>query len=321
MRILIIGAGAVGGVFGARLVQAGRDVTFLVRKQRADIIRRSGLQIVGVNGDTILHPKLTLREEIDGPYDLVFVGVKGYGLAAAMDDFAAAIGPETTILPVLNGMKHLDLLQERFGKKAVIGGLVRVAGQVDDQGRIRQVAGFEQMRYGELDGSATERLRAIDASMQGAGFDAMLSADIVQDMWEKWVQLAALGAVTCLFRGAVGAVENVPGGADLARAILSECADVATACGRRPAADFLEQQSQALTEKGSPLTSSMFRDMTSGAPVEVDEIIGNFLGLAEAASVPTPLLRAAFVNLRVYQDHLEGQVEGAKNSVRHAARQ
>jgi 2-dehydropantoate 2-reductase len=153
----------------------------------------------------------------------------------------------------------------------------------------------------------TERLRAIDASMQGAGFDAILSANILQDMWEKWVKLAALAAVTCLFRGAVGAVEKVPGAADLARVILDECADVATACGHRPAADFLEQQSQALAEKGSSLTSSMFRDMSAGAQVEVDEIIGNLLVRAEAASVPTPLLRAAFVNLRVYQDQLERQ--------------
>jgi 2-dehydropantoate 2-reductase len=313
MRILIIGAGAVGGIFGARLVQAGRDVTFLVHKKRADIIRRNGLQIVGANGDATLHPKLTLRENIGDFFDLVFVGVKGYGLAAAIDDFAPAVGPETTILPVLNGMQHIKALQDRFGEKAVIGGLVRVAGQVDGQGRIHQLAGFEQMRYGELAGSVTDRLRAIDGVMQDAQFDATLSTDIVQDMWEKWVQLTALGAVTCLFRGSIGAVESVVGGADLALSILGECAEVAAACGHRQSTGFLDQQSKALTEKGSSLTSSMFRDLTGGASVEVDQIMGDFLGRAEAANVPTPLLKAAFVNLRVYQNKLERQLSEQSN--------
>src|SRR5438552_8664623 len=127
MRILIVGAGAVGGYFGGRLAQAGRDVTFLVRPSRAKQIGRDGLRIISPHGDAVLTPKLVSAEEIDTPYDLVLLSVKAYALEAAMNDFAAAVGPETMIFPVLNGMRHVDLLIKQFGKPAVIGGFVLTA--------------------------------------------------------------------------------------------------------------------------------------------------------------------------------------------------
>jgi 2-dehydropantoate 2-reductase len=309
MRILVVGAGAVGGIFGARLTQAGRDVTFLVRAGRAELIRRDGLRIASPNGDVTLHPKLISADGLDRAYDIIILSVKCYGLTVALEDFAPAVAPGTVVLPVMNGMRHMDALKARFGDEVVIGGLCRVAAQVDDEGRIRQLARFQTLAYGELDGCVTERVRSVDAAMQGAGFEAKLSTDIVQEMWDKWVQLAALGAITCLFRGTVGAVAAVPGGADLSRSILHECALVATACGYRPSEAFLAGQGTSLTEANSSLTSSMFRDLSTGAPVEVEEIIGDLLGRAEASGVVTPLLQAAFVNLRVYQDHLERQAD------------
>lgn len=301
MRILIVGAGAVGGYFGGRLAQAGRDVTFLVRPSRAKQLGRDGLRIISPHGDAVLTPKLISAEEIDTPYDLVFLSVKAYALEAAMNDFAVAVGPKTMILPALNGMRHVDLLMQRFGEHAVIGGVCLVASEIDDEGRIVQLADFQQLAYGERNGETTPRLQTLDATLQRAGFDARLSTDIMQAMWEKWVQLASLGAITCLMRGAIGEIVAVPGGAELSLKVLDESAAVAIACGHKPAEALLSRHAAAMTAPESSLTSSMYRDLRKGAPVEVDHILGDFIERGAAQRIATPLLKAAFVNLRVYQ--------------------
>jgi 2-dehydropantoate 2-reductase len=305
MRILIVGAGAVGGYFGGRLAQAGRDVTFLVRPARAKQLRQGGLRIISPHGDAALTPKLVSATEIDTPYDLLFLSVKAYALEEAMNDFAAAVGPKTMILPVLNGMRHIDLLTKRFGDHAVIGGVCLVATEIDDVGRIVQLADMQQLLYGERTGETTPRLQLLDATLQGAGFDARLSTDIMQAMWEKWVQLACLGAITCLMRGTIGEVVAAPGGAELSLKVVDESAAVATACGHKPSEAILSRHAAAMTAPGSPLTSSMYRDLRKGAPVEVDHILGDFIERGSAHGAATPLLKAAFVNLRVYQGRLQ----------------
>jgi 2-dehydropantoate 2-reductase len=300
-RILVVGAGAVGGYFGARLAQSGRDVSFLVRPTRAAQLRQDGLRIISPHGDLTFAPKLVTAGEIDAPYDLVLLSVKAYGLETAMEDFAAAVGPQTMVHPVLNGMRHVDLLTQRFGEAAVIGGVCLVATEIDAEGRIVQIADIQFLAYGERDGTVTPRLQALDKAMQGAGFDAQLSPDITQAMWEKWVQLASLGAVTCLMRGPIGAIVAEPGGADVSRQILDECAAVATACGHAPSDAFLTRHAGAMTAAGSPLTSSMYRDLRKGAPVEADHIMGDLVERGRSLGLDIPLLRAAFVALRVYQ--------------------
>ena len=304
MRILIVGAGAVGGYFGGRLAEAGCDVTFLVRPTRAKQLGQDGLRIISPHGDAVLTLKLVSAEEIGTPYDLVFLSVKAYALEAAMNDFAAAVGQETMIFPVLNGMRHIDLLTKRFGEHAVIGGVCQVASEIDDAGRVVQLADFQQLVYGERNGETTPRLQALDATLQGGGFDARLSTDIMQAMWEKWVQLASLGAITCLMRGTIGQITAVPGGPDLSLKVLDESAAVATACGHQPSEALLARHAAAMTEPGSPLTSSMYRDLRKGAPVEADHILGDLIGRGDAHGVATPLLQAAFANLRVYQERL-----------------
>ena len=304
LRILIVGAGAVGGYFGGRLAQAGRDVTFLVRPARAKQLSQDGLRIISPHGDAVLSPKLISADKIDAPYDIIFLSVKAYALEAAMNDFAAAVGPETIIFPVLNGMRHIDILTKRFGEHAVIGGVCLVAAEIDHQGRIVQLADFQRLVYGERNGESTPRLKALDATLQGAGFDARLSPEIMQAMWEKWVQLASLGAITCLMRGTIGEIVAAPGGAELAIDVLNESAAVATACGHKPSEKVLSRHAAAMTAPGSLLTSSMYRDLRKGAPVEADQILGDFIERGNARGVTTPLLKAAFVNLRIYQNRL-----------------
>ena len=277
MRILIVGAGAVGGYFGGRLTEAGRDVTFLVRPSRAKQLGQDGLRIISPHGNVVITPKLISAEQIDTPYDLVLLSVKAYALDAAMNDFAVAVGPETMVLPVLNGMRHIDLLTKRFGEYAIIGGVCLVATEIDGEGRIVQLADFQQLVYGERNGETTPRLKTLDATLQGAGFDARLSTDIMQAMWEKWVQLASLGAITCLMRGTIGEIVAAPGGAELSLKVLHESAAVATACGYELSAASLSRHAAAMTASRSPLTSSMYRDLRKGAPVEADHILGDFI--------------------------------------------
>jgi 2-dehydropantoate 2-reductase len=304
MRILVIGAGAVGGYFGGRLAQAGRDVTFLVRGRQADVIRKYGLRIASPHGNATLQPKLILADGIAGSYDVIILCVKAYSLAGAMNDLAAAVGPNTTVLPLLNGMRHLDLLAARFGEERVIGGVCLIAAEVDTEGRIVQLTDIHRLVYGDRKGGHSPRISEVDEAMQGAAFEARISANILQDMWEKWVLLASLGAATCLMRGNIGEIEAIPGGAELARAILGECSAISSACGYPPGPVFLARTEKMLTTPRSTLTSSMYRDMSKSVPVEVDQILGDLLERGRNFSVSTPLLEAACANLRIYQARL-----------------
>jgi len=301
MRILVIGAGAVGGYFGGRLAQANRDVTFLVRARRAEEIKSKGIQIVSPHGNLTLHPNTMTADQITGSFDLILLCVKSYALGGAIHDFAAAVGPETLILPVLNGMRHISVLVARFGEHAVLGGVCLVSTEVDQDGRIHQLSGVQKLGYGELDGRITPRLQKLDETLGGAGFDTAISDDIVRDMWQKWVQLATLGTITCLMRGTIGEVASIQGGTALSLATLHECSSIAIACGHPVSEAFLARQRAVLTDEGPQLTSSMYRDLTKGDDVEVDTILGDLLEHGKTYGLTTPILEAAFVNLSIYQ--------------------
>jgi 2-dehydropantoate 2-reductase len=147
--------------------------------------------------------------------------------------------------------------------------------------------------------------------MQGAKFDARISGNILEEMWEKWVLLASLGAATCLLRANIGEIEAIPAGADLCRAILSECSAISTACGHPPGAAFLARTEKVLTTHGSSLTSSMYRDLVRNAPVEVDQILGDLVARGHKFDITAPLLEAACVSLRIYQARLNTPKTGA----------
>lgn len=307
MRILIVGAGSTGGYFGGRLAEAGRDVTFLVRPARAAQLRAKGLQILSPHGDVTLRPKLVVAGGIDGPYDAVLLTVKGFALDAALDDIAPAVGPDSMILPVLNGMRHVDRIVARFGREALVGCVAKIATMLDDDGRVAQFNKLQDLAYGEMNGARSTRIEALDRAMQGAGFDARLSDHIEREMWEKWILLATIGGVTTLMRGAIGEIEAVPGGAEFALAFLDEVVAVVTAEGHPPSEPFMTATRAAVTQKGSPLTSSMYRDLMKGRPVEVDQILGDLLARAKRLHMKTPLLAAATVNLLVYQKKVTAQ--------------
>lgn len=306
MRILVVGAGATGGFFGGRLAQAGRDVTFLVRPGRAAVLRERGLRIVGPDEHTVIEPRLVLADQLDGPFDVILLGVKAAGLDAAIADLAPAVGPDSRIVPTLNGMRHVEVLAERFGERA-LGAVAKVMTTIDENGDIARLGELRSLSYGRLDGRPDPRLEAVHGALADAGFTTSISADIVGDMWSKWAFIASVGAVTCLMRGAVGEVNAVPGGTGFAEAVVAECAAVATAAGHAVPDDELKAISATVTAEGSSHTSSAYRDLVAGRPVEAEQIFGDLVARAARLGVPTPLLDLATLHLRVHQRRVEGR--------------
>ena len=300
MRILVVGAGAVGGYFGGRLLEAGRDVTFLVRPRRAAALAKSGLTIRSRLGD--FHrpsPPIVLQEDIAEPFDLVVLSCKAYDLDGASASFARAVGENTSVLPLLNGMRHLDLLADRFGPKPVLGGQCVISATLDADGAIVHLNELHALSFGELDGSRSRRIETVASALLNAGFDARLSDEIRQEMWEKWVFIAAAAGITCLMRSAVG--DYVAAGAsDLAARLLEECAGIAAGQGFQPREAALARARAALTAAGSPLKASMLRDIEGGRPVEGDLILGDLLRRA-AKPDDRSLLRIATLHVRAYE--------------------
>ena len=183
MRLLVVGAGSTGGYIGGRLVEAGRDVTFLVRPGRAEQLRRDGLRILSPLGDATVEPQLATAGTLEGSFDAILLSVKGFQLDTALDDLRPAVGPETMILPVLNGMRHMETLAERFSPENLVGCALKIATILDDEGRVVHLTPLQDLAYGELDGSITPRIEALHELMQAGGFQPRLSREIRREMW------------------------------------------------------------------------------------------------------------------------------------------
>lgn len=302
MRILIVGAGAIGGYFGGRMLQAGRDVTFLVRPRRASELAASGLVIKSPNGDvTLKNPPFIQADTIKDKFDAVFLSCKAYDLDDAVNSLAPAIGEKTAIVPLLNGMRHLDVLDKKFGAGQVLGGLCLTAVTLNEKREVVQLGPVQSLGFGERNGEMSDRVRAIADVVSSCNFDGAASETILQDMWEKWVFLASNAASTSLMRAPIGMILAAPGGKDFLLGILDECRAVATAERYPPRTPALKRATGMLTAEGSPLTASMFRDIKGGQPIEADHVIGDLIARADAAKVPVPRLRTAYTHLKAYE--------------------
>jgi 2-dehydropantoate 2-reductase len=301
MRILVVGAGAIGGYFGGRLLEAKQDVTFLVRPRRSAELANSGLQIQSPCGDiAISKPPTILAENIHETFDLIVLSCKAFDLASAMTSFAPAVGPNTAILPLLNGMRHLDVLDQRFGAAHVLGGLCIISTVLEPGGRILHLNKLHDLTFGERDGSTSPRVEAILSAFSTGRFVSRLSHTIVQEMWEKWVFIAACAGITCLMRASVGDIVTA-GAADLAATLLDECAAIAGGQGFPPSVASVQKSRATLTAPGSELTASMFRDIERGAPIEADHMIGDLLHRGQEQAIASPLLRVAHAHLKAYE--------------------
>ena len=299
MKILIFGAGATGGYFGARLLEAGIDTTFFVRPARAAKLRQTGLVIRSQYGDLSLPAPLATEGAPGGPYDAVILSCKAYDLDTALGALQAAVGPGTMIIPVLNGMRHIDAIEGRFGAHRTMGGLCLISASLDAEGRILHHNDKHTMVFGERAGGTSPRAEALARAMAPANMEFRMSHDIVQEMWDKWVFLAPLAAVTCLMRSAVGDVVNAAG-PEFALRFLEECRAVATAQAHPIAETQLSWIRTALTNSASPIMASMMRDIERGGQVEADHIIGDMITRGGGEG-KLPLMQMAYLHLKAYE--------------------
>jgi 2-dehydropantoate 2-reductase len=302
MRILVIGAGATGGYFGGRLLESGQDVSFLVRERRAAQLAEHGLVIRSSFGDaTLPHPPTVQAGELREAFDLILLSCKAYHLPQVIEDMAPAVGPHTAILPVLNGMRHLDLLDARFGPARVLGGQCVIAATLDAQGNVRHLNQSHSVTFGERDGSRSERVERVLESMSKAKFEPRLSTTILQDMWDKWVFLASLAGITCLMRAPVGDIVAAQGGEQATLQLLDDCRSVAARNGHEPSEAVMARARGVLTEKGSALSASMMRDLEQGGPIEADHVVGDLLERSGASPGELAMLRTAYAHLKAYE--------------------
>jgi 2-dehydropantoate 2-reductase len=302
MRILVVGAGAIGGYFGGRLLQAGRDVTFLVRPKRASELASAGLVIKSPLGDvTLKNPPTVQADKLNEKFDVVLLSCKAFDLEDAIKSFAPAVGPQTAIIPLLNGMLHLNVLDKKFDAERVLGGLCAIAVTLNEAREVVQLAPMQSLNFGERDGKMSDRVRGISDVFTSGNFGAVASDHIMQDMWEKWVFLATLAASTSLMRTSVGNILAAAGGKDFLLGMLDECSAIAKAAGHAPSGPFFQRVNGLLTTEGSQMTASMFRDIKVNAPVEADHVIGDLVARADAAKIPVPKLRIAYTHLKAYE--------------------
>jgi len=300
MRTLVLGAGGIGGYFGGRLLEAGRDVTFLVRPRRAEQLSRVGLVIKSQYGD-YHHPSppTVLAENVRDPFDVVLLSCKAYDLDDAMNSIAPAVGPNTIILPTLNGMRHMDALLDRFGERALVGGLCFIASTMDDEGRILHLNPNHTIVFGERDGHRSPRIEAVAAELAQGAFESRLSDAIMQEMWEKWVFIATGAAITSLMRSTVGDI-TAAGGTPLVHSLVGECAAIAARSGFPPSDECIERSKSTFSTPGSTLTASMYRDIERGGRTEGQHLLGDLLRRGENPEA-YPVLRTANIHVATHE--------------------
>ena len=307
MRILVLGAGGTGGYFGGRLAQAGADVTFLVRPARATLLAERGLRIRSPLGDADLDVATVTAQDLPAlaaarPFDLVLLACKAYDLDSAIESVAPAVGANTAVLPILNGLLHYDALDARFGRERVPGGLCFIGATLGADGEVlhlgRPASITFGLREGNADGGVLARLAAAYAQ---AGVDHLYAPDIAAAQWIKYSFLAALAAGTCLMRTSVGTVVAAEGGEAFMAALHAECLAVAAAEGHPVPEDEARTARAGLTRAGSPVTASMLRDLQAGLRVEALQIVGDMVHRAHRAGLQVPRLEAAWVHLQAYE--------------------
>ena len=307
LRILVLGAGATGGYFGGHLcaaVQSGRTdvaVTFLVRPRRAALLAERGLRLEGGPHDFALPVRAITSAQGEPPPDLILLSCKAYDLEDAISTIAPAVGPDTLVRPIHNGLSHYRRLDERFGPARVLGGLCYLAAALRPDGVIAQLGPAQRITYGLRAGNAAHApavLAALHAAFATTPVDARLSAHLEQDAWEKFVFLASLAAGTCLMRAAIGDIVAVEGGEATMLRLLGECEAAARAAGHPSRPEAAASNRENLTAAGSTSTASMLRDLEAGGRTEADHIVGDMLQRSLTAGCDVQVLQLAYSHLK-----------------------
>jgi len=299
MKILIVGAGATGGYFGARLAQAGHEVTFLVRDRRARQLADDGLVIKGFNDSFNLTPKILTAETLtDDSWQLIILAVKHPHLTQVIEQIRPAVSHNTFILPLLNGMEHIAALQHHYGDR-ILGGLCQIYATLNDQNEIEQLTALHRISFGALHPAQQEGVTSLAQQLEGVGFTLQASNDITSEMWEKYLFLSTLGAATCLARADTQRILSTYGGAQYIEALFNEVLTIISAAGYQPRSQMVDQLLATLLNPKTPLVSSLYRDVMAGNVSEGQAIVGALVERATAAQQSTPVLRACWVQLQL----------------------
>jgi 2-dehydropantoate 2-reductase len=301
MKMLVLGAGGIGGYFGGRLAESGADVTFLVRPRRREQIERNGLRIQSPVGDVNLRAKTVLASELAAGYDFVLLTCKAYDLDSALDAIAPAMQGQCAVVPMLNGMAHLARLDERFGSASVMGGACSISVTLDKDGVIHHADPLQRIAFGERDRSKSARAKTLADAFSQTTIEWELADDIEQNMWEKICFLSALASTTCLFRANVGEIVRAPGGLAAIERALSANFAIATREGHPPRSGPVEFGRRTLTDPASARIASMLFDLEAGGRVESDHIIGWMLERARAHGIDDTVLSFAYTHLKAYE--------------------
>ena len=301
LRILVLGAGGVGGYFGGRLAAAGADVTFLVRPARRDQIAQDGLRITSALGDLTMPVATAVAADVSPGYDLVILTCKAYDLDSSMDAIAPVMTGSCAVLPLLNGLAHLECLDARFGPAVVLGGTCAIDAMLMPDGVIRHSGTLQRIVFGERDGQPSSRTRTFAAVLDHSSLAWEHADDVLLRMWEKLVMLSVLAATSCLFRGNVQEIMSAPGGKDAVERALAANVEIARREGYPPTAEALNLAHARLTDPAGQWSASMMRDMEGGRPVEANHIIVWMLERARAHGVDDLVLSMAVTHLKTYE--------------------
>jgi 2-dehydropantoate 2-reductase len=256
---------------------------------------------------TISNPPTVTADNLKQYYDLVLLSCKAYDLEQAITDLSPAVGPSTRILPLLNGMRHIELLDTRFGSERVLGGLCMIATSLNADGEIVHTGQLQSLTFGARDLANEEFAQEVEKTFAGSGFELIRSNLMVQEMWEKWVFIATNAGLTTLMRAPIGDIVEA-GGTDIAEVLLNECNAIANASGYPARGDVLKRFRRMFTAAGSPMTASLFRDLENGGRIEADQIVGDLLKRAPEA-VSTTILHIAYVHMKAYEARRERMVQ------------
>ena len=300
MKILIVGAGGVGGYFGARLTNAGADVTFLLREARHQKIQSQGLTVETPKETFTVQVKSVTKDQLTPEYDLIMLAPKAYDLQDALASIAGA-SSKGVLIPFLNGLNHLPLLDERFGRDRVMGGVAQIAGTITPSGSVKQLNDLATLTIGPRSEAHVDMAKAFFARCQQAQFASIYSENIEQSLWDKWVYLASLAGMTTLFRGSVGEIVATPWGTELMTKCFAETCAVASAHGFAMSGVAHAKALENLTKAGSNFTASMLRDLRAGNMTEHEHILGGMVSRALDKNIACDLLKAAYTQLCVAQ--------------------
>jgi 2-dehydropantoate 2-reductase len=304
MRVLVVGAGAIGGYFGGRLLENGVDVTFLVREGRRKQLEEHGLVIESVNGNASFKPKTIVTGENADHFDVVILSTKAYHLDGAIQDIRPYVTEDTVIMPLLNGISHIQTLIDVFGEENVIGGLCSIESTLNKEGKVLQTSPLNSLVFGELSGARSERILKIEGMFNGTKVTYKLSDNVNRDLWHKYLFITTMSGITTLMRSPIGPIREEKYGYETLKCLMKEIISVMNLVHAPIAENIEEIQLKQIDGLGYTMKTSMQRDMEKLLPVEADHLQGYLLGIAQKEGLNVPVLRAAYGNLKVYEGQL-----------------